>query len=99
MIDGQFREKTYGAEYFSRQDFPENEFEVIWVEFYTKVPEHVRAQKNVKVVTLNNPDDKMYHSSYCFNRGIVEAKGELIVIPDADQIVKPDPSASSSCSR
>jgi hypothetical protein len=90
MIDGQFREHTYGAEYFSRQDFPENEFEVIWVEFYSKVPEHVRAQKNVKIVTLNNPENKMYHSSYCFNRGIIEAKGELIVIPDADQLVKPD---------
>jgi hypothetical protein len=90
MIDGQFRENTFGAEYFSKQDFPANEFEVIWVEFYSKVPEHVRVQKNVKVVTLNNPDDKMYHSSYCFNRGIVEATGELIVIPDADQIVKPD---------
>lgn len=88
MIDGQFREHTFGAEYFSKQDFPD--LEVIWVEFYSKVPEHVRAQKNVKVITLNNPDDKMYHSSFCFNRGIVEATGELIVIPDADQVVKPD---------
>ena len=90
MIDGQFREHTYGAEYFSRQDFPESEFEVIWVEFYSKVPDAVRAQKNVKVITLNNADDKMYHSSYCFNAGIAAATGEVIVIPDADQIVKPD---------
>jgi cellulose synthase/poly-beta-1,6-N-acetylglucosamine synthase-like glycosyltransferase len=90
MIDGQFREHTYGAEYFSRQDFPAGEFEVIWVEFYSKVPDAVRAQTTVRVITLDNPDDKTYHSSYCFNAGIGAATGELIVIPDADQIVKPD---------
>ena len=90
MIDGQFREHTYGAEYFSKQDLPNEEYEVIWVEFYSKVPESVRAQKKVKVITLNNPDDKMYHSSWCFNKGIAEAKGDLIVIPDADQIVEPN---------
>jgi hypothetical protein len=90
MIDGQFRENTFGAEYFSKQDLPESEFEVIWVEYYSKVPDHVRAQKNVRVITLNNPVETMYHSSRCFNRGIIEAKGEVLVIPDADQIVKPD---------
>ena len=88
MIDGQFREHTYGAEYFSKQDLPNEEYEVIWVEFYSKVPESVRAQKKVKVITLNNPEERMYHSSWCFNKGIAEAKGDLIVIPDADQIVE-----------
>ena len=28
MVYGGFRENTYGAEYFSRQDFPDSEFEV-----------------------------------------------------------------------
>lgn len=90
MVDGGFRENTYGAEYFSKQDFPENDFEIFWIEFYSKVPESVRAQHKVKVLTLNRPFDEVYHSSYCFNKGIESAQGELIVIPDADQIVKPD---------
>jgi hypothetical protein len=90
MVDGQFRENTFGAEYFSRQDLPNDTYEVIWVEFYSTVPQSVRSQKKVRVITLNNTKDKTYHSSYCFNRGIVEATGELIVIPDADQIVRPD---------
>lgn len=90
MIDGQFRENTFGAEYFSCQDFPKEEYEVIWVEFYSRVPESVTANPSVKVITLNNPETVTYHSSYCFNAGIAAAKGELIVIPDADQIVKPD---------
>jgi len=90
MVDGEFRENTYGAEYFSNQDFPVDDFEVIWVEYYNIVPEHVLNQRKVKVVRLENLKAREYHSSYCFNAGIKEAKGELIVIPDADQIVEPD---------
>lgn len=90
MIDGGFREHTFGAEYFSRQDFPDDEYEVIWVEFYSSVPDHVKQQKKVQVVTLDNPPGTKYHSSYCFNKGIEMARGEVIVIPDADQLVRRD---------
>ena len=90
MVDGGFREHTYGAEYFSKQDFPDDEFEVIWVEFYSNVPESVKQFNKVKVITLNHSTDVEYHSSLCFNKGIESAKGELIIIPDADQIVKED---------
>ena len=54
------------------------------------MPKSVSAQRKVRVLTLNNPIDETYHSSCCFNKGIESAQGELIVIPDADQIVKPD---------
>lgn len=88
MIDGGFRENIYSAEYFAKQNFPENEYEVIWIEYFDKAHERLRVLDNVKVITLNRNDE--YHSSYCFNKGIEEAKGELLVLPDADQIVKSD---------
>ncbi len=88
MIDGSFRENVFGAKYFSEQDFPEKDYEVIWVEYYNHANEEVYKYNKVRVITLNR--EGMYHSSYCFNRGIVEARGELLVIPDADQIVRPD---------
>ena len=90
MIDGAFRENIYGAEYFTQQDFPENEYEVIWVEFYEKAMPSLYANKQLKIVTLGNPEEMIYHSSYCFNEGIKQAKGELLIIPDADVIVKPN---------
>lgn len=89
MVDGGFREKSFGAKYFSRQEF-EGDFEVIWVEFYDKVQAPLKAQEHFKITTLNNSRDKVYHSSYCFNEGIRLSQGELLIIPDADQIVKPD---------
>lgn len=90
MIDGSFREHTFGAEYFSNQTFPQDEFEVIWVEFYKEANETLSTQKNLKIITLNNEEDTIYHSSYCFNEGIKQAQGELLIIPDADVIVEPD---------
>ena len=88
MIDGGFRENTYGAKYFSEQDFPSNDYEVIWVEYFSQPNAEVLKNSKIRVITLNRED--IYHSSFCFNRGIYEAKGELLVIPDADQIVYPD---------
>ena len=36
MIDGNFRENLFGADYFTRQDFPEDQYEVLWVDYYEK---------------------------------------------------------------
>jgi hypothetical protein len=88
MVDGGFRENIFGAEYFSKQAFPENEYEVIWVDYYNKPHRDLKKFPKVKIVTLNKNGE--YHSSYCFNRGIQEAKGEVLVIPDADVIVEKD---------
>lgn len=86
MIDGGFREQIFAAEYFSRQDFPANEYEIIWVEFYKKAHPELEKYPGIKVKTLNN--DGVYHSSYCFNHGINEAKADILVIPDADVMVE-----------
>lgn len=88
MIDGGFRENIYSAEYFAKQDFQDNEYEVIWVEYFDKPHEKLKEIPKVKVITLEKKDE--YHSSYCFNAGIQAASGEVIVLPDADQIVKPN---------
>jgi TolA-binding protein len=88
MIDGGFRENIHGAEYFSKQDFPEDQYEIFWIDYFDKPHEGLKKFHKVKVITLNGKGT--YHSSYCFNRGLIEASGEIVVIPDADQIVPPD---------
>jgi len=88
MVDGGFRPNNYGAKYFSMQDFPENDFEIIWVEYYHDILDSVTQFPKVKTISLEKNGE--YHSSFCFNRGIMVAKGEILVIPDADQIVEND---------
>lgn len=90
MIDGSFREHIYGAEYFLGQDFPEGEFEVIWVEYYESANPDLPAGDRLKVICLGHDPSESYHASKCFNAGIQAAMGEVLVIPDADQIVEPD---------
>ena len=86
MIDGSFRENTFGANSFPNQDFPHDQYEVLWVEYYGSPNPNVQKLPNIKILALNR--DGIYHSSHCFNKGITEAQGEIIVIPDADQIVR-----------
>lgn len=88
MVDGGFRERVFGAEFFSRQDFPDDDYEILWVDFYGSPHRDLEAFPKVRLITLARTGE--YHSSFCFNRGIAESRGEVIVIPDADQIVKPD---------
>ena len=90
MIDGSFRENIYGAEYFTNQDFSQDEFEVFWVEFYSRANEDLYQIKDLKIITLNHSEYTTYHSSFCFNEGIKQATGELLIIPDADVIVESD---------
>jgi hypothetical protein len=88
MIDGGFRENAFGARYFANQDFPKDQYEVLWVEHFDTLHEDVRSQPGVKAVCLHQAGG--YHSGTCFNHGIEMAQGEVLVIPDADQIVPPD---------
>lgn len=87
MVDGGFRENIHSARYFSLQDFPAHDYEILWVEYYHKPAPALAEYSKVRAVTLNRTGE--YHSSYCFNEGIQLARGEVLVIPDADQIVKP----------
>ncbi len=88
MVDGGFRENVFGAQYFSQQDFPHEQYEVIWVDYYNTINKEVELNSRVRSITLNKTG--IYHSSYCFNRGISDARGEVVVIVDGDQIVPPD---------
>ena len=88
MIDGGFRKNIFGAKYFSQQDFLDDEYEIIWVDYFDKMEPEITLNPKIKGITLKKRG--IYHSSYCFNKGIERARGEIIVIPDADQIVLPD---------
>jgi|Deesub1362A_J573_1020465.scaffolds.fasta_scaffold00077_15 hypothetical protein len=89
MVDGSFREKFHMVDYLNKQTLPKDQYELIWVEFYSEVNEELKKKPNLRIITLNNSEDTPYHSSYCFNKGIEESKGDLLVIIDADQVVEP----------
>jgi hypothetical protein len=93
MIDGSFRESFHAVDFFCRQTLATEDYELIWVEFYRDInpqlEKKISAYPNARIVSLQRTDE-IYHSSYCFNAGIKESKGEIIFIPDADVAVEPD---------
>jgi hypothetical protein len=90
MIDGSFREKLHTIDFFGQQSIPSSDYELLWVEYYDRVnpglQEKTSKYPNFQIITLGKED--LYHSSYCFNAGILASQGEIVVIPDADVVVE-----------
>ncbi len=95
MVDGSFRERYDSIDFMAKQDFPAEDYELIWVEYFAQIRPDLQRRidaacsngRNFQAVALDRQGH--YHSSYCFNHGIAQAKGELVVIPDADVIAEP----------
>lgn len=92
MVDGGFRERYHAIDAFTSQTLGPDHYEMLWVEHFSSVSsallEKVDVAPNARVIQLGRVDE--YHASRCFNVGIREAKGEVIVIPDADVMVERD---------
>ncbi len=87
MIDGGFREAFHTIDCLANQSLPRDCYEIIWVEYYGYANPLIADRQDVRVITLNHFPDTMYHSSYCFNEGIRQSKGEIIAVLDADLVM------------
>jgi hypothetical protein len=92
LVDGSFRSRFGLFDSLERQSYPSSLFEVLWVEHYASLKQELldraRVLRNVRTVVLNRSG--LYHSSYCFNAGLTMARGELLVVMDADVLVEDD---------
>lgn len=91
MVDGSFREQFHALRFFAEQTLPRDRYEIIWVEYYNRLHPDlcaaIDAVDNARAVRLNRTGT--YHASPCFNHGITEARGALLIIPDADVVPEP----------
>ena len=85
MVDGSYREQIYTAKYLSEQNFPNEEYELLWIDNFNNPHKELAKLPKVKVTCLNrNPPQAL---AFCFNEGIRQAQGELLIIPDADMVI------------
>lgn len=86
FVDGSYRSHFTAVDSLEEQSFSKQDYEILWVEYFGGVRKELlqkeSAYSNFKTYTLNRSG--IYISGFCFNAGIQHAKGELIVIPDAD---------------
>ena len=92
MVDGSFRERFHAVGALARQTLADDAHELIWVEYFDAIRPDLQAdlEKHPNSCTLKLGRGGIYHSSYCFNAGIMAATGDLVVIPDADVVVEED---------
>ena len=92
MVDGSFRESFHSVDFFCRQTLPPENYELIWVEYYDQIhsvlEKKISQYPNARLLKLKKKGE--YHSSFCFNEGIKESRGEILFIPDGDVAVDVD---------
>lgn len=90
LLDWSVRESFHLLHYLGKQDVDRDLFEVIIVEYYSRVSDSIRPFEG-QVDTwllLEMPTDCYYHKHLMYNAGIVVAKGDICVICDSDAMVK-----------
>lgn len=93
MWDGNFREFTHTITFFANQDFPKDDYELIWVDYYdsnSEVKKMISQYSNFRLLTLNNLPSSLWHLGVCINEGVSNSHGDILVIPDGDIAVEED---------
>lgn len=91
LLDWSVRESFHLLHYLGRQDVPRDTFEVLLIEYYSRVSGAVgRFEDELDTwLLLEMPEDCYYHKHLMYNAGIVLARGDICVICDSDAMVKP----------
>ena len=90
LLDWSVRESFHLLHYLGRQSVDRDQFEVVFIEYYSRQSERLRefAEEVDTWVLLEMPDSCIYHKHLMYNCGFVFCRGEIVVICDSDAMVK-----------
>lgn len=90
--DANFRESFHTVDFFADQLFSREEYEFIWVEYYSDVNPRLREKisrlDSARIICLGGEGE--WHLGKCLNEGIRRSRGKVLVICDGDIAVEPD---------
>lgn len=100
LLDWNCRESFHSLDYLAEQDVPRSDYEIVWVEYYSRHAEEIdrrmkaAAEKGAPPpvdtwVIMDIPDALYYHKHLMYNVGIARARGDIIVICDSDAMFEP----------
>jgi len=91
LLDWSVRESFHLLHYLSKQDIARDNFEVIILEYYSRVSDAILPfQDQVDTwALLEMPERYYYHKHLMYNAGLVLSKGEVCVVCDSDAMVTP----------
>ncbi|MCX8082085.1 MAG: hypothetical protein N3D17_01615 [bacterium] len=98
LIDWSVRHSFHILDYLNQQTVPRDRYEIIWIEYYSRIPEELMDKLNNSLkkgipvldqwIVMETPEDFCHHKHRMFNLGIVVSRGKIIVIPDSDAMVR-----------
>ncbi|KJU85667.1 membrane protein containing Glycosyl transferase, family 2 domain protein [Candidatus Magnetobacterium bavaricum] len=97
LVDWSCRESIHALHYLNDQSVGRDRYEIVWIEYYgRRLTDIETAVNNAREtgkppvvdrwLTLNMPDDTVYHRHLMYNAGIVAAGGEVVAFCDSDVI-------------
>ena len=89
MVDGGFRELFWPVRHWLDQTLSQDRYELIWVDYTDKVAPEIEAMPRMRCFTVGRHDEPQI-LAYACNEGIRRARGDIIVLPDADVACEPD---------
>lgn len=91
LLDWGVRESLHFIDYMKKQTISNDQYEIIWVEYYSNVSEPVlKYEKDIDtLILLENSNNCIFHKHVMYNIGILFSQGEFVVICDSDAMVKP----------
>lgn len=100
LLDWSCRESFHSLDYLSNQTVPRDQYEVIWIEYYSRRSHEI--EKRIKEcealgkpsivdkwIVMGMPDDIYYHKHLMYNIGIISSQGKIITFCDSDAMFRP----------
>jgi Glycosyl transferase family 2 len=90
LLDWNVRESFHLLHYLARQSVDRDQFEVVFIEYYSRVAEPLKqfAEQVDTWVLMEMPESCIYHKHLMYNCGLAFARGDIIVLCDSDAMVK-----------
>jgi len=99
LLDWSCRESFHILDYLAHQSVPRDQYEVIWIEYYTRrvqqIEQSLRKCKALgrqpivdRWVVMGIPENTYYHKHLMYNVGVLLSRGSIVAICDSDAIVK-----------
>jgi len=91
LLDWSVRESFHLLHYLGEQTVARDDFEVIVIEYYSRVSEAIKKFENMvdTWLVLDMPANCCYQKHLMYNAGIIVANGDIVSIGDSDAMVKP----------
>jgi hypothetical protein len=96
LLDWGVRESFHSIRYLNEQSVQRDLYEVIWIEFYDRLPVELRQLAITSGppaldtwLVMGYPGNTHYHKHRMYNAGIVLAHGQICVFCDSDAVFLP----------